>query len=64
MAFLKAKRYKNPSAAYNTALAMFIFEYSETLAGGPATLSVQTPAGTQNRRGPLGGRQPLKAGYF
>ena len=55
---------QKPLAAYNTALAMFIFEYSETLAGGSATLSVQTPLGLRVVAARLATDSRYKTGYF
>jgi hypothetical protein len=53
-----------PIAIYNTALAMFVFEYSEKLAGGPATLSVQTPLGPRIVAARYAPDSRYKAGYF
>ncbi len=51
-------------AAYNTALAIFIFEYSGALAAGPATLSVQTPLGPRIVTVRFAADSRYKAGYF
>ena len=55
---------RKPLATYNTALAMFIFEYSQVIAGGTATLSVQTPLGPRTVAARYAARGPYKAEYF
>jgi pimeloyl-ACP methyl ester carboxylesterase len=62
--WLASEAMQKPLAVYNTALAVFIFEYSETLAGGPAALSVQTPLGPRIVAARLAADSRYKAGYF
>ena len=62
--WLASEAMQKPLAAYNTALAMFIFESSETLAGGPATLSVQTPLGPRIVAARLAADSHYKAGNY
>jgi len=51
-------------AAYNTALAIFISEYSKALAGGTAMLSVHTPLGPRTVAARYAAGSRYKAGYF
>jgi pimeloyl-ACP methyl ester carboxylesterase len=62
--WLTSEETQETLAAYNTALAMFISEYSETLARGPATLSVQTPLGPRIVAARLAADSRYKSGYF
>jgi hypothetical protein len=62
--WLTSEATRRPLAAYNTALAMFIFECSETLAGASVTLSVQTPLGPRIVAARFAADSRYKAGYF
>src|SRR4029434_446422 len=62
--WLTSEETQETLAAYNNALAMFISEYSETLARGPATLSVQPPLGPRIVAARLAADSRYKSGYF
>ncbi|MGC2579100.1 MAG: hypothetical protein WA376_16170, partial [Terrimicrobiaceae bacterium] len=62
--WLTSEETRKAIAIYNTALAMFVFEYSKKLAGGTATLSVQTPLGPRIVAARYASDSRYTAGYF
>ena len=62
--WLTSEETRKAIAIYNTALAMFVFEYSKKLAGGRATLSVQTPLGPRIVAARYASDSRYTAGYF
>ena len=62
--WLTSEATQNPLAVYNTALAVFVYEYSKRLAASPAMLSVQTPLGARIVAAGFATDSPYKAGYF
>ena len=62
--WLTSEETQKPIAIYNTALAMFVFEYSKKLAGGTATLSVRTPLGPRIVAARYASDSRYTAGYF
>ena len=62
--WLTSDETRKPIAIYHTALAMFVFENSKKLAGGTATLSVQTPLGLRTVAARYATDSRYTAGYF
>ncbi len=62
--WLTSEATQMPLAAYNTALAMFVYENSEKLAAGPEMLAVQTPLGPRIVSARFAAGSRFKAGYF
>ena len=62
--WLTSEATQKPLAAYNTALAMFVYENSKELAAGPARLAVQTPLGPRIAIVRFPATSRFKAGYF
>jgi pimeloyl-ACP methyl ester carboxylesterase len=62
--WLTSEETRKPLAIYNTALAMFVFEYSKKLAGGTAPLSVRTPLGPRIVAARYASDSRYAAGYF
>ncbi|HET9523986.1 MAG TPA: hypothetical protein VFO90_07125 [Terrimicrobiaceae bacterium] len=62
--WLTSEETREPIATYNTALAMFVFEYSKKLAVGTATLSVRTPLGPRIVTVRYAPGSRYTAGYF